>query len=81
MEVSPADVSSQNDCLWVNPFGESYQLIVHFNFVKNGFSSSEAKQKARSEEKLKISIFEAKLRFALFASLRSAVFSEIKVDN
>ena len=44
---------------------------------------SEAKKR---EAKLRVKIFkffifDAKLRFALLASLRSAIFSEIKIDN
>ena len=45
---------------------------------------SEAKPKARSEashQKSKFKIFDAKLRFALLASLRSATFRQIKADN
>jgi len=45
---------------------------------------SEAKQKPRSEasrRNIKKIIFNAKLRFALFASLRSAIFSLIQVDS
>jgi hypothetical protein len=34
-----------------------------------------------SDKMLLIYIFDAKLRFALLASLRSAIFSETKVDN
>jgi len=47
-------------------------------------SLSEAKQKARSEasrQNISINNFDAKLRFALFASLRSAIFSDIQVKN
>jgi len=45
---------------------------------------SEAKQKARSEasrQNISKFYFDAKLRFALLASLRSAIFSEIQIDN
>jgi hypothetical protein len=45
---------------------------------------SEAKLKARIEamsQNFKSSYFDAKLRFTLFASLRSAILSEIDVDN
>jgi len=53
-----------------------------FELSKNWLS--EAKLKARSEASRQISnsrYFDAKLRFALFASLRSAIFYKIKIDN
>ena len=44
---------------------------------------SEAKSAKRSlaSKYLKFCIFDAKLRFALLALLRTAIFSKIKVDN
>ena len=45
---------------------------------------SEAKPKSEKKLLVKISqnmIFDAKLRFAFLASLRSAIYSEIEVDN
>jgi len=44
---------------------------------------SEAKSAKRSfaSKYQRFLFFDAKLRFALLASLRSAIFSEIKVDN
>jgi len=65
-----------------NPCGESDQLIVHLNFAKNGW----AKRSKKREAKLRVNnqilkYFDAKLRFALLASLRSAIFSEIQMDN
>ena len=40
-----------------------------------------AKLKVRSEAKCVEFIFDAKLRFAISASLRSAIFRETKTDN
>jgi len=54
----------------VNPCGESDQLIVHLNFAKNGWAKRSKKREAKLRVKiLQILIFDAKLRFALFASL------------
>jgi len=49
-----------------------------------GYFLIKAKQKARSEasrQNYNKKYFDAKLRFALFASLRSAIFSDIQVNN
>jgi len=67
---------------FLNSCGESDQLIVHLNFAKNGWAKRSKKRKAKLRVKIfQILIFDAKLRFAFFASLRSAIFSEIEVDN
>jgi len=63
---------------YVNPCGESDQLIVHLNFAKNGL----AKQSKKREAKLRVKnenlkYFDAKLCFAFLASLRSAILSQI----
>jgi hypothetical protein len=50
----------------------NYPLIVHFFSLKMA---------ERGEAKSAIFVFDAKLRFALFASLRSANFSAIQIDN
>jgi hypothetical protein len=42
---------------------------------------SEAKRAKLRVENLNLGYFDAKLRFALLASLRSAIFSENKVTN
>ena len=65
-----------------NPCGESDQLIVHLNFAKNCWAKRSKKREAKLRVKNEnLKYFDAKLRFALFASLRSAIFSEIQVDN
>jgi len=64
----------------VNVCGESDQLIVHFSFAKNGGAKRSKEREAKLRVKIfQILIFEAKLCFALFASLRSAIFSETEV--
>jgi len=51
-------------------------------FSQNIAERSEAKSAKQSfASKMKIRYFDAKLRFAPLASLRSAVFGEIQVDN
>jgi len=65
-----------------NPFGQSDQLVVHFSFAKNDL----AKRRKKREAKLRVNnknliYFDAKLSFAHFASLRSAIFSETEMDN
>jgi len=66
----------------VNPYGEKDQLIVHLNFAINGWAKRSKKREAKLRVKNEnLEYFDAKLRFALFASLRSAIFSEIQVDN
>jgi hypothetical protein len=42
---------------------------------------SEAKIKSVTRQNISNFIFDSKFRFALLASLRSAIFSEIQVDN
>ena len=55
----------------VNPWGLSDQLIGRFIFDKMG-----------ERKKIKIQVFfDAKLRFALLASLRSAIFSKNESTN
>jgi len=39
------------------------------------------RRKKPEAKKFQILIFDAKLRFAILASLRSAIFSETEVDN
>jgi len=65
-----------------NPCGLNDQLVVFYNFAKNGWAKRSKKREAKLRVKIsKILIFDAKLRFAVLASLRSAIFSEIKLDN
>jgi len=65
----------------MNPCRDSDQLIVNLNFAKMA-ERSEAKSAKRSfASNILIFIFDTKLRFALLASLCSAIFSEIEVDN
>ena len=64
------------DCFF-NPSGESDELDVNLNLFKIN---------ERSEAQLRVKFnnrryFDAKLRFTLLASMRSAVFTVIKVDN
>jgi len=59
------------------------EAVRPFVFAKKWLS--EAKQK-KSEAKLLVNnknygYFDPKIRFAFFASLRSAIFSEIQVDD
>ena len=61
----------------INPCGESDQLIVHFTFAKSGW----AKRSKKREAKLRVKISQILIFDALFASLRSAIFSEIQTDN
>ena len=58
----------------INPRGRSGQLGVNFDFAKNGA----AKRSEASRQKSNFKDFDAKL---LLASLRSAISSEIKIDN
>jgi len=52
------------------------------NFAKNGWAKRSKKREAKLRVKNQnIKYFDAKLRFALLASLRSAIFSEIQLDN
>ena len=60
--------------LHLNPCWESDQFIVHLNLAKK----REAKLRVKNEN---FKYFDAKLRFALVASLRSAIFSEIQVNK
>ena len=61
---------------------ESDQLIVNLNFDKNGWAKRSKKREAKLRVKNEyLKYFDAKLRFALLASLRSAIFGEIQVDN
>ena len=85
------------DFFWVNPCGENDQLVVDFSLAKKGWAKRSKKREAKLRVKnknlkyfwleaslqilFKIFIFDAKLRFALFASLRSAFFSQTEVDN
>jgi len=62
------------DDLGFNPCGESDQLIFQFDFAKK----RKAKQRVKNKN---LKYFDAKLRFTLLASLRSAIFSEIKLNN
>ena len=66
----------------INPCGENNQLIVHSNVAKNSWAKRSKKREAKLRVKNKnLNYFDAKLRFALFASLRSAIFSDIQVYN
>ena len=61
---------------------QSDKLVVQFNFAQNGWTKRSKKREAKLRIKtFQILIFDAKLRFALFASLRSAIFSEINLDS
>jgi len=68
--------------LALNPCGKSDQLIVYLNVAKNGWAKRSKKREALLRVKISlILIFDAKLRFAHFASLRSAILSNIQVNN
>jgi len=68
--------------LTINPCGEGDQLIVYLNFAKNGWAKRSNKREAKLRVKNQnLKYFDAKLRFALLAPLRTAIFSEIQVDN
>jgi hypothetical protein len=61
---------------------ESNQIVGNLNFSKNSL----AKRSYKCEVKLRVKvsqilIFDAKLRLAPVASLRPAIFREIKVPN
>jgi len=61
-----------------NPCVYSGQIIVLFNLGKNGWAKRSKKREAKLRLKIfQILFFDAKLRFALFASLRSAIFTQI----
>jgi len=52
------------------------------NVAKNGLAKLRKRREAKLRVKISlILIFDAKLRFALFASLRSASFCEFQVTN
>jgi len=53
----------------LNPCRKSVKLVVHLNDRRNGWAK-------RNPKIYMILIFDAKLRFALWASLRGAIFSE-----
>jgi len=58
-----------------NPCGESDQLIVHLNVAKKAEQSEAQKREAKLRVKnINLKYFDAKLRFTLLASLRSAIF-------
>jgi len=63
-------------------FSGSHQLIVNFSFAINGYAKRSKKREAKLRVKnSNLRYFDAKLRFALLASLRSANYSETEVDN
>jgi len=65
-----------------NPCWLSDQLVVNFNLAKNGWAKRSKKREAKLRVKNKnLRYFDAKLRFALLASLRSAIFIEIKMNK
>ena len=65
-----------------NPCRESDQLIVYLSFAKNGWAKRSKKREAKLRVKNEnLKYFDAKLRFAFLAPLRSAIFGEIQVDN
>ena len=69
--VTPWNHKSSNDRLHrFNPWGESDQLVKHLIF-KRSFTSKSFKN----------FIFDAKLCFALLASLHSAISGKIQVEN
>jgi len=60
--------------------GKMTNSFVNLNLDKNCLAKRSKKREAKLCVKYtKFKYFDAKLRFALFASLRSAIFSEIKL--
>ena len=50
MQLSKKEHSKLSDsktCKLVNPRGESDQLVVHFNFAKNGWAKRSLKREAK----------------------------------
>jgi len=79
----PCQTGGNEKSIWdLNPCGDSNQLFVHFNFAKICKAKWNKKREAKlCVKNLNLRYFDAKFRFALLASLRSAIFSKTKKVN
>jgi len=74
--ISERKVLGAGWMVFLNPCGLSDQLVVYLNIAKSGWADLKARSTASRQNKNFI-YFDSKLRFALLALLRLAIFRKI----